>query len=81
MAQRTPDPSNIPKGKCPLCGHPTEHEFRPFCSRRCANIDLYKWMSNGYAISGREDADEDGDDAAADAASNPSRRGNDDADV
>ena len=65
MAQRTPDPSKIAKGKCPICGDPTEYEQRPFCSRRCANIDLYKWLSNGYAIPGKADEDEDGDDANA----------------
>lgn len=65
MAQSTPDPSKIAKGKCPICGEPTEYEARPFCSRRCANIDLYRWMSGGYVIPGRADEDEDGDDANA----------------
>ena len=60
MAQRTPDPSKTATGKCPICGEPTEYESRPFCSRRCANIDLYRWMSGGYAIAGRADTDEDG---------------------
>ena len=63
MAQSTPDPSKIAKGKCPICGDPTEFESRPFCSRRCANIDLNRWLSNGYAIPGRAEEDEDGDDA------------------
>jgi endogenous inhibitor of DNA gyrase (YacG/DUF329 family) len=82
VAQRSPDPSKIAKGKCPICGEPTEYEARPFCSRRCANIDLYRWMSGGYAIAGREDADEDGDDASGEAASTPMvKRESDDADV
>ena len=82
MAQSTPDQSKIPKGKCPLCGHPTEYESRPFCSRRCANIDLYKWMSGSYAIPGRADVDEDGDDSSAKAkAQPPSGQERDDADV
>jgi endogenous inhibitor of DNA gyrase (YacG/DUF329 family) len=35
---------------CPICDKPTETKFRPFCSRRCADIDLGKWFSGGYAI-------------------------------
>ncbi|MEO1121121.1 MAG: DNA gyrase inhibitor YacG, partial [Pseudomonadota bacterium] len=29
--------------KCPICGKPRVHEHRPFCSKRCADIDLGKW--------------------------------------
>lgn len=65
MAQSMPEPIKLPKTKCPICGEPAEYESRPFCSRRCANIDLYRWLSNGYAIPGDEDGDEDGDDSAA----------------
>lgn len=35
---------------CPICGRETEARFRPFCSKRCADIDLAKWMSGSYAI-------------------------------
>jgi hypothetical protein len=38
--------------KCPLCGKPTEGRFKPFCSRRCADLDLGKWLKGGYAIPG-----------------------------
>ena len=65
MAQSKPDPSKIAKGKCPICGDQTDYESRPFCSRRCSNIDLYRWLSNSYAIPGHEDEDEDGDNANA----------------
>lgn len=59
-------PEQPSKGRCPICGDPTEHAFRPFCSRRCANIDLSRWLTGAYAIGGDEtDADEDGDTAAA----------------
>jgi endogenous inhibitor of DNA gyrase (YacG/DUF329 family) len=64
MAQSSPD-QKAPKTKCPICGEPTEYESRPFCSRRCANIDLYRWFSGRYAVASREDEDEDGDDATA----------------
>ncbi|MBY6002431.1 DNA gyrase inhibitor YacG [Salipiger bermudensis] len=35
---------------CPICGKPTETKYRPFCSKRCADIDLAKWVSGSYAI-------------------------------
>lgn len=38
------------KGRCPTCGKPAIREFRPFCSRRCADLDLHKWLSGSYAI-------------------------------
>jgi endogenous inhibitor of DNA gyrase (YacG/DUF329 family) len=53
-------------GKCPICGAPTETAFRPFCSSRCANVDLMRWLRGAYVISGgKEDEDEDGDVPAA----------------
>lgn len=35
---------------CPICGKDTAPKFRPFCSGRCADIDLAKWLSGSYAI-------------------------------
>ena len=35
---------------CPICEKPTEKQFRPFCSKRCADIDLAKWFTGNYAI-------------------------------
>jgi len=49
-------------GKCSLCGKPAVTAFRPFCSKRCADIDLGRWVSGTYAIPTYEDDDEDGDD-------------------
>ena len=44
---------------CPLCGNPTMRAYRPFCSRRCADIDLGRWMTGGYSLpSTREDPPE-----------------------
>ncbi|NBB14904.1 DNA gyrase inhibitor YacG [Caulobacter sp. SLTY] len=40
---------------CPNCGKPTEEAFRPFCSKRCADVDLHRWLSGAYAIPGMED--------------------------
>jgi endogenous inhibitor of DNA gyrase (YacG/DUF329 family) len=53
-------------GRCPICGKPTVQAVRPFCSARCADIDLGRWISGAYVIAGgRAEADEDGDDAQA----------------
>ena len=49
-----------PKGKpCPICGKPSVEASRPFCSERCRDVDLNRWLSNSYAIPGRKDEDED----------------------
>jgi endogenous inhibitor of DNA gyrase (YacG/DUF329 family) len=48
------------KAKCPICARPAEKQVRPFCSRRCADVDLNRWLSGTYVVSGREDEDEDG---------------------
>jgi endogenous inhibitor of DNA gyrase (YacG/DUF329 family) len=37
---------------CPICGKPAAEGFKPFCSRRCADIDLGRWFKGGYAIPG-----------------------------
>ena len=36
--------------KCPICGRPAEPEARPFCSTRCANVDLQRWLTGRYAV-------------------------------
>lgn len=35
---------------CPICNKPVEAKYRPFCSRRCADIDLGRWLNEGYRI-------------------------------
>ncbi len=52
-------------GRCPICSRPTEAKFRPFCSRRCSDVDLSRWLRGAYAVAGRADVDEDGDDTIA----------------
>lgn len=49
-------------GKCPICGKPTELRWRPFCSRRCADVDLHRWFSGSYAIPTSDDDARDGED-------------------
>ena len=45
--------------KCAICGKPQELRFRPFCSKRCADVDLNRWLSGGYAIPALEENDPD----------------------
>ncbi|MGH6791475.1 MAG: DNA gyrase inhibitor YacG [Methyloceanibacter sp.] len=37
---------------CPICNKPTAHDYRPFCSKRCADIDLGRWLGGRYAVPG-----------------------------
>jgi hypothetical protein len=46
--------------RCAICGKPMLPEFRPFCSRRCADVDLNRWLSGVYVVPGRAEDDEDG---------------------
>jgi uncharacterized protein len=43
---------------CPICGKPAGADTRPFCSRRCADIDLARWLGDGYRIPGEAAPDE-----------------------
>ncbi|MGB7287853.1 MAG: DNA gyrase inhibitor YacG [Salaquimonas sp.] len=47
--------------KCPNCGKPSGREPYPFCSRRCADVDLNRWFAGSYAIAGKQDVDEPDD--------------------
>ena len=40
---------------CPICKKPAEPDYRPFCSKRCADVDLQRWFTGGYAIPAEED--------------------------
>ncbi len=46
---------------CPICGKPADAVLKPFCSRRCADVDLHRWLSGVYAVPVAEDQDEDGE--------------------
>lgn len=43
---------------CPICGKPGSGEYRPFCSKRCADIDLGRWMKGSYVIHTDESPDD-----------------------
>ena len=42
---------------CPICRRPAVPEYRPFCSQRCADVDLGRWLNERYAIPDADDAD------------------------
>lgn len=56
-----PPPSARPLGPCPVCNRtPPDARFRPFCSARCRQVDLGRWLAEDYAIPAKpEDDDQD----------------------
>jgi len=54
------DPAS-PVIPCAICGKPRVEKFRPFCSKRCADVDLNRWLKGVYAVPVTETDDEDGD--------------------
>jgi uncharacterized protein len=47
------------EAKCPVCGKPADINHRPFCSKRCANIDLGRWLKESYRVPTDETPDEE----------------------
>ncbi|WP_315835648.1 DNA gyrase inhibitor YacG [Bradyrhizobium prioriisuperbiae] len=43
---------------CPVCGKPVVEASKPFCSERCRNVDLGRWLSGSYVIPAREEDDD-----------------------
>lgn len=39
---------------CPICRKPAVADYRPFCSRRCADVDLARWLRGSYVVPGRD---------------------------
>ncbi|AAV97581.1 DNA gyrase inhibitor YacG (plasmid) [Ruegeria pomeroyi DSS-3] len=44
---------------CPICGSKTAPSYRPFCSKRCADLDLAKWLNGSYAIPASSEDEEE----------------------
>jgi endogenous inhibitor of DNA gyrase (YacG/DUF329 family) len=57
MTERPSTPKSAP---CPICRKPSVEAYRPFCSKRCADVDLNRWFSGAYVVAGKEEEDEDG---------------------
>jgi endogenous inhibitor of DNA gyrase (YacG/DUF329 family) len=46
-----PDPTETRSvGRCPICRKPAVRRYRPFCSKRCADVDLHRWLGGTYAV-------------------------------
>jgi endogenous inhibitor of DNA gyrase (YacG/DUF329 family) len=50
-ATRAKTPAARPE-RCPICGKPPAPDYRPFCSKRCADVDLGRWLQGRYAVPG-----------------------------
>jgi uncharacterized protein len=48
-----------PRKRCPICGKDAVTQYRPFCSKRCADVDLNRWLSGVYAVPATADEEED----------------------
>jgi uncharacterized protein len=45
--------------KCPVCARAAAENFKPFCSQRCADADLARWLKGAYAIPGKPVSEDD----------------------
>ena len=61
MSERSPEVR-----VCPVCRKPQVERYRPFCSKRCADLDLGRWLKGDYAIAAKGSDDEDDRPAEAD---------------
>jgi len=60
---------------CPICEKPAQSRYRPFCSRRCADLDLGRWLDGSYAIASDDPEDiEAAAEAAAEATAEATRQ-------
>jgi endogenous inhibitor of DNA gyrase (YacG/DUF329 family) len=53
-----------PRAPCPICGKPSVQRYHPFCSVRCADIDLSRWLGGRYAIPAAEPGEDEDDQQA-----------------
>jgi len=60
MPAEASPPGDAPKmGRCPICGKPASEKTRPFCSSRCRDVDLHRWLSGRYVVPGSENDEEE----------------------
>ena len=45
--------------RCPICRKPTDPKHKPFCSARCAEVDLGRWLTEGYALPAKPEAEDE----------------------
>ena len=58
-----------PVRPCPICGKPSAQAFHPFCSARCQDIDLNRWLSGAYVIPAKEEPEAEDEDKALESTS------------
>jgi endogenous inhibitor of DNA gyrase (YacG/DUF329 family) len=63
IPQAANDAAPVSSGECPMCGKPVQLAYRPFCSKRCSDLDLSRWLNGVYAVPARENADDDDEQA------------------
>lgn len=61
MNAETPTPGKAAGSRCPICGRPSAPSVKPFCTPRCADVDLGRWLNESYRVPVREEEDEDGE--------------------
>lgn len=44
------EPTPPVKRRCPICRRQEAQGFEPFCSKRCADVDLHRWLGEGYRV-------------------------------
>jgi len=49
----------VTKEKCPICERPRDAQYRPFCSKRCAERDLGNWLNENYTVPAVEAPDDE----------------------
>jgi uncharacterized protein len=65
MTEKAQDSADeAPKARpCPICGKPATSDMRPFCSKRCADVDLHRWLGGTYAVPVVEDGTQEPNDS------------------
>jgi len=61
MPPESPEPPKAARKArpCPICGKPASDATRPFCSPRCRDVDLHRWLSGNYVVPGSENDEDD----------------------
>ena len=52
-------PQPKPLKPCPVCGKVSVEKYRPFCSTRCQDVDLNRWLSGSYIVPGKPEVTDD----------------------
>lgn len=49
----------VKEPRCPICGRQADVVLRPFCSKRCADVDLHRWLSGSYRVPAEDEPDDE----------------------